>query len=115
MAELTGRTANYGYDSLYRLTSEGVTSDPHANNFSNGFTYDAVGNRRQWRCPGNVARRRSGFRKCRRTCGRGQLIRSLRVDGVENAEDPDVSEVFTRQVPEDDVPEEYRSGSNRDS
>ena len=33
------------------------------------------------------------------------------VDGVENAKDPDVSEVTTRQVPEDDVPEEYRNAS----
>jgi hypothetical protein len=33
------------------------------------------------------------------------------VDGIENAEDPDVSEVTTRQVPEDDVPEEYRNAS----
>lgn len=29
------------------------------------------------------------------------------VEGVENAKDPDQSEVRTRQVPEDDVPEEY--------
>ncbi len=29
------------------------------------------------------------------------------VDGVENAKDADVSEVTTRQVPEDDVPAEY--------
>jgi hypothetical protein len=29
------------------------------------------------------------------------------ISGVENAPDPDVSEVHTRQVPEDDVPEEY--------
>lgn len=29
------------------------------------------------------------------------------VEGVENAKDPDVSEVTTREVPEDDVPEEY--------
>jgi hypothetical protein len=29
------------------------------------------------------------------------------VSGVEDAPDPDVSEVHTRQVPEDDVPEEY--------
>jgi len=35
------------------------------------------------------------------------------VDGVENAKDPDVSEVTTRQVPEDDVPEEYRSDNDR--
>jgi hypothetical protein len=33
------------------------------------------------------------------------------VDGVENAKDPDVAEVTTRQVPEDDVPEEYRNAS----
>jgi hypothetical protein len=29
------------------------------------------------------------------------------IEGVENAKDPDVSEVTTREVPEDDVPEEY--------
>jgi hypothetical protein len=29
------------------------------------------------------------------------------VEGVENAKDADVSEVTTREVPEDDVPEEY--------
>jgi hypothetical protein len=29
------------------------------------------------------------------------------VSGVENAKDPDVAEVTTRQFPEDDVPEEY--------
>lgn len=33
------------------------------------------------------------------------------IDGVENAKNPDVSEVTTRQVPEDDVPEEYRNAS----
>jgi len=31
------------------------------------------------------------------------------VSGVENAPDPDVSEVKTREVLEDDVPEEYRN------
>jgi hypothetical protein len=29
------------------------------------------------------------------------------IDGVENVPDADVSEVRTREVPEDDVPEEY--------
>ncbi|HVM91475.1 MAG TPA: hypothetical protein VMT67_01615 [Terriglobales bacterium] len=29
------------------------------------------------------------------------------IDGVENAKDPDVEEVRTRQLPEDDVPPEY--------
>ena len=29
------------------------------------------------------------------------------VEGVEDAKDPDISEVTTREVPEDDVPAEY--------
>lgn len=37
----------------------------------------------------------------------GNSLEAAAVEGVENAEDPDVSEVITRQVPEDDVPEEY--------
>jgi len=38
----------------------------------------------------------------------GNAFEASIVDGVENAKDPDVSEVITRQVPEDDVPQEYR-------
>jgi hypothetical protein len=41
----------------------------------------------------------------------GNAFEADAVDGVENAKDPDVSEVTTRQVPEDDVPEEYRNAS----
>ena len=37
----------------------------------------------------------------------GQYFEAGVVEGVENAPDPDVSEVRTRQVPEDDVPQEY--------
>lgn len=37
----------------------------------------------------------------------GQYFEAGVIDGVENAPDPDVSEVRTRQVPEDDVPQEY--------
>ena len=39
----------------------------------------------------------------------GNAFEAEAVDGVENAKDPDVSEVTTREVPEDDVPEEYRN------
>jgi YD repeat-containing protein len=45
VAELSGRNVAYGYDALYRLTSETVTADPHNHNVTNGYTYDAVGNR----------------------------------------------------------------------
>jgi hypothetical protein len=38
----------------------------------------------------------------------GQTYEAEVVDGVENARDADQSEVKTREVPEDDVPEEYR-------
>jgi len=37
----------------------------------------------------------------------GNAYEAEAVSGVENAKDPDVSEVTTHQVPEDDVPEEY--------
>lgn len=37
----------------------------------------------------------------------GQYFESGVVEGVENAPEPDVAEVRTRQVPEDDVPAEY--------
>lgn len=37
----------------------------------------------------------------------GNAFEAAAIDGVENAKDPDVSEVTTRQVPTDDVPEEY--------
>ena len=37
----------------------------------------------------------------------GQAFEAGVVAGVENAPDPDVSEVKTHQVPEDDVPIEY--------
>jgi hypothetical protein len=39
----------------------------------------------------------------------GQDYEAEVVDAIENAADPDVSEVKTREVPEDDVPEEYRN------
>jgi len=38
----------------------------------------------------------------------GQAFEAEVLDGVENAPDADRSEVFTREVNEDDVPEEYR-------
>lgn len=38
----------------------------------------------------------------------GNVFEADVVQGVEDAKDPDVSEVITRQVPEDDVPAEYR-------
>lgn len=38
----------------------------------------------------------------------GQSFEAEVIQGVENAPDPDEREVRTRQVPEDDVPEEYQ-------
>jgi hypothetical protein len=37
----------------------------------------------------------------------GQAFEAEAIGGVEEAPDPDVSEVHTRQFPEDDVPAEY--------
>jgi hypothetical protein len=37
----------------------------------------------------------------------GQAFEAEAISGVEDAPDPDVAEVHTRQVPEDNVPSEY--------
>src|SRR6185312_2331891 len=47
VAELSGRSVTYGYDDLYRLTSETVASDPRGNNGQVNYTLDNVGNRLQ--------------------------------------------------------------------
>jgi YD repeat-containing protein len=46
IAELSGRTVNYAYDDLYRLTSETIAGAP-AQNGSISYQYDSVGNRLQ--------------------------------------------------------------------
>lgn len=46
VTELSGRSVSYGYDSLYRLTSETVSADPNNNNGAINYTYDSVGNRK---------------------------------------------------------------------
>jgi len=40
----------------------------------------------------------------------GQFFEAEAIEGVEDASDPDVAEVRTKQVPEDDVPPEYLNG-----
>jgi YD repeat-containing protein len=47
VTELSGRTVNYGYDSIYRLTSETIAGDPNNVNGAASYVYDAVGNRTQ--------------------------------------------------------------------
>ena len=44
----------------------------------------------------------------------GNSFEAEAIKGVEDAPDADVSEVTTREVPEDDVPEEYLNDSNKD-
>jgi hypothetical protein len=44
----------------------------------------------------------------------GNSFEAEAVQGVEDAEDPDMSEVITRQVPEDDVPGEYLDDEDKD-
>ena len=46
VAEVTGRTVAYVYDSLYRLMSETVRADPSNKNGAINYTYDNVGNRK---------------------------------------------------------------------
>jgi hypothetical protein len=44
----------------------------------------------------------------------GNAFEADAVLGVENANEPDVSEVTTREVPEDDVPGEYLNDEDKD-
>jgi YD repeat-containing protein len=46
VSELSGKTVQWSYDNLYRLTSEQITNDPAGKNGSVGYTYDPVGNRK---------------------------------------------------------------------
>ncbi|HEV3317830.1 MAG TPA: hypothetical protein VG488_12705 [Candidatus Angelobacter sp.] len=46
VVELSGRTVNYGYDDLYRLTSEAIAG-ASAQNGTIAYQYDPVGNRKQ--------------------------------------------------------------------
>jgi RHS repeat-associated protein len=47
VSELSGRAVTYGYDDLYRLTSENVSGDPGGKNGAVSYTFDSVGNRTQ--------------------------------------------------------------------
>ena len=44
----------------------------------------------------------------------GSFFEAEVISGIENAPDPDVAEVHTRQVREDDVPDEYLEKDNPD-
>jgi len=44
-SESTGRTANWSYDGIYRLTNEAIASDPSGGNGSVAYGLDPVGNR----------------------------------------------------------------------
>src|SRR5579883_2518764 len=43
--EPNGRTLNWTFDNIYRLTNETISLDPHSNNGSVTYTLDPVGNR----------------------------------------------------------------------
>jgi RHS repeat-associated protein len=44
-SESNGRTVNWSYDGIYRLTNESIVGDPAANNGSANYELDPVGNR----------------------------------------------------------------------
>jgi RHS repeat-associated protein len=47
LANETGRTVNWSYDNIYRLTDEVITLDPHSKNGNAHYDLDPVGNRTQ--------------------------------------------------------------------
>ena len=47
VVELGGRTVNWTYDGIYRLTNESIANDPSQNGGNVAYTFDPVGNRSQ--------------------------------------------------------------------
>jgi len=80
-------------------------------------TYSAVSTREKGLGPGSAGQSgdtqglsdvaEAGSESVEELVEEGQSFEAEVISGVENAPDPDVTEVHTKQVPEDDVPSEY--------
>ena len=80
-------------------------------------TYDTVSTRPKGTGPGSAGQSgdtqglsdvaEAGSESVEELAEEGQSFEAEVVSGVENAPDPDVAEVHTKEVPEDDVPSEY--------
>ena len=80
-------------------------------------TYDSVATRQKGLGPdsagqsgdtqGLPAAAEAGSQSVLELVEEGQFFEAEAIGGVEDASDPDVAEVHTKQVPEDDVPSEY--------
>ena len=75
VSELSGRTVNYGYDNLYRLTSETIASDPHSINGAVSYTYDSVGQSQANHFDARARSRGSLELQCQRPIHRRGLLR----------------------------------------
>jgi len=56
----------------------------------------------------------ANFESVKELVDEGQYLEAEVVEGVEDARDADAGPVKTREVPEDDVPGEYRVNNNRE-
>jgi hypothetical protein len=82
-----------------------------------GRVYDSLSKRREGLGPGSAGQsgdtqglsddEEGGSESVVKLVEEGQAFEAAVISGVENAPDPDVDEVHTKQVPEDDVPTEY--------
>lgn len=80
-------------------------------------TYGTVPTRENWVAPGSAGQSgdtqglsdvaEAGSESVEELVEEGQSFEAEVIGGVEYAPDPDVAEVHTKQVPEDDVPSEY--------
>jgi N utilization substance protein A len=80
-------------------------------------TYDSVSTRQKGMGPGSAGQSgdtqglsdvaEAGGESVEELVEEGQSFEAEAIGGVEDAPEPDVAEVHTKQVPEDDVPVEY--------
>ena len=87
---------------------EGVQTYGTVSNREPGTGPDSAGQSGDTQGLSNIAE--AGSESVEELVEEGQFFEAEAIEGVEDASDPDVAEVRTKQVPEDDVPSEYLNG-----
>ena len=90
---------------MKKRDDEGIRTYDIVSTTKEGLGPDSAGQSGDTQCLSDVAEADS--ESVEELVEAGQSYEAEVIAGIEDAPDPDVSEVHTRQVPEDDVPAEY--------
>jgi hypothetical protein len=90
---------------MMKQEDEGIRTDGTFSARQKGMGPDSAGQSGDTQGLSDVAE--AGSESVAELVEEGQSFEAEVIGGVEDAPDPDVAEVHTKQVPEDDVPSEY--------